>query len=85
MKIVPSVKFIDDLDKLIKKNARMQNRVEKCLCLFSTNMHHPSLRFHKLAGLDKYSISIDMKIRMLFCFKDEDIHLLRIGTHDDVY
>lgn len=45
----------------------------------------PSLRLHKLSGQVTYSISVTMSIRMIVVFRGDDIHLLRIGTHEDVY
>jgi mRNA-degrading endonuclease YafQ of YafQ-DinJ toxin-antitoxin module len=85
MSIIFSDRFIEEMDRLIRRDPKCQKKLHKCLRLLVLNTNYPSLRFHKLTGLDKYSISIDMKIRILFCFKGEDIYLLRIGTHDDVY
>ncbi|MEK7457951.1 MAG: hypothetical protein AAB612_00470 [Patescibacteria group bacterium] len=45
----------------------------------------PSLRLHRLSGQSVYSISVTMSIRMIVAFRGDDIHLLRIGTHEDVY
>lgn len=49
------------------------------------NPNHPSLRLHKLSGESVYSISVTMSIRMVVAFRGDDIHLLRIGTHEDAY
>ena len=45
----------------------------------------PSLRLHRLSGQSVYSISVTMSIRMIVAFRGDDIHLLRVGTHEDVY
>jgi len=49
------------------------------------DLKHPSLRIHKLKGVDVYSASVDMKIRILFMIDGDKIHLLEIGNHDEVY
>lgn len=85
MNIIFSDRFIEELDKLVKRDRKYQKKIHKCLRLLVVNTNYPSLRFHKLAGLDKYSVSVDMKIRILLCFEGEDVYLLRVGTHDDVY
>lgn len=85
MKVIPSVRFDYDLSKLVRGNTKLLKKVDKCLRILSTNIHHPSLRTHKLAGLELYSISVDMKIRILFYFEGEDVYLIRIGTHEEVY
>jgi len=53
--------------------------------LLGIDINHPSLRLHKLAGRETYSVSVDMKIRILIQLDAGDIHLLRIGTHNEVY
>jgi len=55
--------------------------------LLRTNPHHPSLRLHKinLQGDQAWSISIDIKIRVLFIYEADGIILVDIGSHDEVY
>ncbi|MBI4065484.1 plasmid stabilization protein [Candidatus Gottesmanbacteria bacterium] len=85
MNLVPSQRFYRDLGKLEKKNERLQKAIGKTMGLLQDNPNHPSLRLHKLSGQSVYSISVTMSIRMLIAFRGDDIHLLRIGTHEDVY
>ncbi len=51
--------------------------------------HHPSLRLHKLKGelSDFYSVSINMKYRILldFIIRDDQIILIDIGSHQELY
>ncbi|MBU0981815.1 type II toxin-antitoxin system RelE/ParE family toxin [Patescibacteria group bacterium] len=56
----------------------------KCERLFRENSFHPSLRLHKLRGkLDGlWSISIDMKYRLIFKPLDDGVILfVSIGLH----
>lgn len=85
MNVVPSKKFIGEAQKLLKKNPPYGVKLEKALYLLRTNCKHPSLRLHKLSGTENYSISVDKSIRIILHFDGEEIFLLRIGTHDDVY
>lgn len=65
------------------------NRYEKTLFLLESDPFHPSLRFHKLSGKLQhlYSVSIDLQYRITveFYIEDEEIILVNIGTHDEVY
>lgn len=62
----------------IKKKAR------KAECLFRENPFHPSIRLHKLGGKlkDFWSISLDMKYRIIFKTRDDGVVLfITVGTH----
>lgn len=84
MNLIPSLRFYRDLGKLEKKNARLKKTIEKTMGYLQDNPNHPSLRLHKLSGESVYSISVTMSIRMIVSFRGDDVHLLRIGTHEDV-
>ena len=49
------------------------------------DLRHPSLRIHKIKGVDYYSVSVDMKIRILYEKDSNMIRLIEIGNHDEVY
>lgn len=85
MNLVPSVRFIDDLRKLEKGNRSFKEAVRKRLYQLRTNPGHPSLRLHKLLGKNTYSISVTMSIRIVFARVGDEVHLLRIGSHEKVY
>ncbi len=85
MNIVPSLRFCRDLEKLEKKNLKLKQAIRKTMGRLQINPNHPSLRLHKLSGQGVYSVSVTMSIRMITAFRGDDIHLLRIGTHEDVY
>ncbi len=75
--------------KFLKKHQNIVNRYEKILFLLESDPFHPSLRFHKLSGKLKHlhSVSIDVQYRIMveFYMEDEEIILVNIGTHDEVY
>lgn len=85
MIIVPTKPFLRQLSDLVRGNNKYRDKVTKILKLMDFDLRHPSLRIHKLKGRDYYSVSVDMKIRILY-EKDEDIiRLVEIGSHDEVY
>lgn len=85
MNVVTTPQFNRELKKLIRKNKIYKAKTNRTLSLLQYNFDHPSLRVHKLAGKDIYSISVDLKIRILIHIYDSDAYLLRIGTHDEIY
>ena len=85
MKIYPTEKFKDHFRYLVRKNSKYEKRVHKCLYLLDFDINHPSLRLHKLSGLEVYSVSVDMKVRILLTIFDEKIMLLDIRSHDEMY
>jgi mRNA-degrading endonuclease YafQ of YafQ-DinJ toxin-antitoxin module len=85
MNIYYSDSFQKELDKLFRKDKKYRERVRKTIGLMWFDIGHPSLRIHKLKDIGVYSVSVDMKIRIIFDMVDEEITLLHIGTHDQVY
>ncbi len=83
--IVLSERFKNDLVKLLKRNPRLKDKVRKKIEILSTNPRHKSLRIHKLSGMDNWSLSVNMSIRVIFKIKDDRILCTRIGKHEDVY
>ncbi len=75
--------------KFFKKHPEVHSKYEKTLTLLSANPHHPSLCLHKLKGnlSAYYSISINIEYRIIldFIIVENEIILLDIGAHDDVY
>jgi len=85
MKLVVSAHFHKSLIKLSVKNSKLKKQISKTLKLLTTSPHHPSLRLHKLSSKNDYSVSVNMSIRIILRFVGEDIYLLEIGSHDEVY
>lgn len=85
MKLVASERFNRELEGILKKNYSYNPRVKRTLARLLSNPQHPSLRLHKVSGTRNYSISVDMRIRIIFRHEEESYYLLRIGTHELVY
>jgi mRNA-degrading endonuclease YafQ of YafQ-DinJ toxin-antitoxin module len=68
----------------------MQSPIEQTLQKLAVDPFHPSLKTHKLKGelADRWACSIDYSNRIVFKFvqdTEEEILLLAIGSHDEVY
>ncbi|CCQ51250.1 type II toxin-antitoxin system YafQ family toxin [Crocosphaera watsonii] len=91
--LVWSPNFIRQLKRLVRQNPSIKQTVEQTLERLSNNPFSPSLKTHKLKGklANKWSCSIDYSNRIIFQFidnyelKTEEIVLLAIGSHDEVY
>lgn len=72
-----------------KKRPSLKGQYAKTLLFLKDNPFHPSLRLHKLKGnlKDFYSVNINMQYRIMidFIIKDDQIFLLDIGEHDELY
>jgi len=88
-KISFSHKYEKTAKKFFKKHQNLKEKYAKTLLLLQQNPYHPSLRLHKLQGnLSVYhSISIDMDYRIIidFIIINDEIILIDIGSHDEVY
>lgn len=87
MVIKQSPNFVKKLNKLTNKNSRLETKIESKLKLFLLNKNHNSLRLHKIksGGVDMWSISVDMGLRIMFVYRDYGILLITIGSHEEVY
>ncbi|MBI4327960.1 MAG: type II toxin-antitoxin system mRNA interferase toxin, RelE/StbE family [Chloroflexi bacterium] len=93
MKLVWSSKFTRAARKLAGRNPELLDQLEAALCQLEAEPHHPVLRTHKLSGEFKgcWACSVGYDLRIVFEFvrprKDAEIeiHLLNLGTHDEVY
>ncbi len=85
--------FIRAFKRVIKKYPHLRNDIEETLELLVENPYAPILVTHKLKGKlsGLWACSAGYDIRIIFDFvksenqTEEDILLLGIGTHDDVY
>jgi mRNA-degrading endonuclease YafQ of YafQ-DinJ toxin-antitoxin module len=72
-------------EKWVKKHPDLRNKYYNVIQLLEINPFHNSLRLHKLKGAisDFYSVSIDMKYRIIidFIIQDNKIIPLNIGDH----
>ncbi len=91
--LIWSPAFTRQLKRLVRQNPAIKNLISKKLQQLTDDPFHPSLHTHKLKGdlEGRWSCSIDYSQRIIFRFvenpdlKTEEILLLAIGSHDEVY
>jgi addiction module RelE/StbE family toxin len=74
--------------KKIKTDDNLKIKFWKTMKLFSSNPFSKQLRTHKLTGTLKglWAFSVDYDTRVIFSFlTDDEILLIDIGSHDEVY
>ena len=71
----------------VKKHPELIERYKKVLRLLELNPFHPSLRLHNLKGkLKEYrSVYISLSYRIILKIKRDELILLDIGHHEEVY
>ncbi|MBI4662957.1 MAG: type II toxin-antitoxin system mRNA interferase toxin, RelE/StbE family [Verrucomicrobia bacterium] len=93
MKLVWSAKFTRSTRKLSRRKSELLDQLEGALHLLEREPYHPALRTHKLSGDFEgcWACSAGYDLRIVFEFvrprkgADMEIHLLNVGTHDEVY
>ncbi len=83
--LVLSAVFQKQTKKLVKKNPQLRTKIAKTLKLLSADISRPSLRLHKLAGENNWSVSVTGDIRIIIHFSGDKVFCTRIGTHNEVY
>jgi addiction module RelE/StbE family toxin len=73
--------------KLLQKNPSLKNIYETFLNKLLNNPFDPTLHTHPLTGdlKGKYACSLTYELRVVFKLYNDIVHLLDIGTHDEVY
>ncbi len=74
--------------KVATANPELKPKIAQALETFAGNPFHPSLRTHKLSGKLKglWAFVVAYDCRVVFQFLDEqDVLLIDIGKHDEVY
>lgn len=88
-KLIYPESYIRRARKFIKRHPDLLNQYSKTLELLEINPHHSSLRLHplkgKLAGLHSVSINISYRITLEMVISEQEIILVNIGSHDEVY
>jgi mRNA-degrading endonuclease YafQ of YafQ-DinJ toxin-antitoxin module len=88
-KLIYPESYIKRARKFLRKHPEMHNQYRKTLELLELNPYHPSLRLHSLqgrmSGLSSVSINISYRIVLEFMIKGDEILLVNIGKHDQVY
>ena len=89
--LLQSPAFGRDLKKWLKSHSDTTDSIAKTLEQLSADASHISLRTHKLSGAlaGCWSCSAEYDLRIVFDYVQhegvEAIHLLSLGTHDQVY
>ena len=75
--------------KFLKRHPDLARQYQKTLELLEINPFHPSLRLHplkgRLAGLHGVSINISFRITLELIIRKQEIILVNVGTHEEVY
>ena len=81
--------YIKRARKFLKKHPEVHSQYCKTLEFLELNPHHPSLRLHCLQGrlseLSSVSINMSYRIVLEMVIQENDIILVDIGNHDQVY
>jgi len=73
----------------LKKHPDLKDRYRKTLKLLMQNPFHPSLRLHALrgdlSGLHSASITMQYRITLELEIREQEIILVNVGSHDEIY
>jgi len=88
-KLVFPESYIRRARKFLKKHPEIHGQYRKALELLELNPYHPSLRLHSLqgnlSGLSSVSINISYRVVLELIIDGNEILLINIGKHDQVY
>ena len=74
--------------KKVKNNSELKKKFWDAIKLFTEDHFNPQLRTHKLtgklSGLWAFSVSYDCRVIFKF-IKGDEVLLIDIGSHDEVY
>ncbi|BAY27821.1 hypothetical protein NIES2100_76470 [Calothrix sp. NIES-2100] len=79
--------------RLVRRQPELEQRIEERLAILTVDPFDPLLQTHKLKGKlsGAWACSVEYDCRIVFNFVEnpdsgeEDIVLIDIGTHDEVY
>ncbi|MBI4689288.1 MAG: type II toxin-antitoxin system mRNA interferase toxin, RelE/StbE family [Nitrospirae bacterium] len=79
--------FTRKAKKLLIKNPSLEDKYKETVSMLVEDPFHFSLKTHPLHGKLKgrYACSITDDLRIVFKLTSNTLHLLDIGTHDEVY
>jgi addiction module RelE/StbE family toxin len=91
--LIWSKTFLRAFKRAGKKHPTLSKDIGKALRLLAEDPFAPQLETHKLKGKlsDTWACSLGYDLRIVFDFvksegqKEDDIFLIEIGTHDEVY
>jgi mRNA-degrading endonuclease YafQ of YafQ-DinJ toxin-antitoxin module len=89
---VPALVFTRTFERaerrFLGKHPDLVERYKNVLRLLELQPDHPRLKLHALAGRlsGRYAVSITYGYRIILAFsEDDEVVLLAIGSHDEVY
>ena len=85
--------FLKSFKRLVKKRPDRREEIERALRLLLDDPFNQKLETHKLKGKlsGTWACSVGYDLRIIFDFvrekdkKEDDIFLIELGTHDEVY
>lgn len=82
-----SPKFKRKFRKIAKKDRKLARSIDKKLQQLIKDPGNSRLKVHKLVGFEKstWSFSVNYKTRVIFIFGNQELLLMDIGSHDEVY
>lgn len=91
--LILSSSFKRAFKAIIKRQSDLRTKIESKLRLLADDPYNPILRTHKLKGKlsGAWACSVEYDCRIVFSFEqnpetlEEEINLIDIGTHDEVY
>ncbi len=91
--LILSPSFKRAFKAVIKAKPELKSKIESKLRLLADNPYNTILRTHKLKGKlsGAWACTIEYDCRIVFTFEknqdtlEEEINLIDIGTHDEVY
>ncbi len=88
MRIInPDKTFLRRARKILQKNPGLKKAYEELYIKLANVPFDPTLHTHALTGelKGKYACSLTYELRVVFKLYDDIVHLLDIGSHDEVY
>ena len=87
--VVFSETYVRTEKRFLKRHPDLKKRYRKTLVLLEKNPFYPFLRLHPLHGkfLGLYSVSISMQYRITLELeiREQEIILVNVGSHDEIY
>lgn len=88
-----SLIFTENYEKIerrfLKRHPDLNSRYHKTLALLEQDPFHPSLRLHalegRLTGLHAVSINLHYRITLELELREQEIILVSVGSHGEVY
>ena len=87
--LVYTQSYVKRAKRFAKQHPELKQQYQKTLMLLEQNPYHPSLRLHqpqgKLSDLHSVSINVSYRITLEMMITDNEIILVNVGSHQDVY